>query len=129
VSDWVFNASALLEFLLQEPGADRVAAIVAGRAAVMSAVNHSEVVARLADYGAPPGEITINLGRLPIEIVAFDETLSFIAGTLRPSTRSFGLSLGDRACLALARRSGTPAVTADRAWASLDVGIPIEVVR
>lgn len=129
MSDWVLDASALLALLFREPGADRVAAMVASHTAAMSAVNHAEVVARLADSGTPPDEITINLALLPIQIVEFGEALSLIAGMLRPRTRAFGLSLGDRACLALAQRTGTTAITADRAWASLDVGIPIEVIR
>jgi PIN domain nuclease of toxin-antitoxin system len=50
-------------------------------------------------------------------------------GALRPATKALGLSLGDRACLALARRERLPILTADRSWAKLDLGIPIKVMR
>ena len=64
-------------------------------------------------------------------MVAFDDGLAFAAGLLLPLTRSAGPSLGDRACLALARRSGTKVLTADRAWSTIEagVGVRIEIIR
>ena len=64
-----------------------------------------------------------------LEVVPFDEDLARQTGALRPVTKSLGLSLGDRACLALAQRERLPIVTADKSWAKLDLGIAIKVVR
>ena len=64
-----------------------------------------------------------------MQIVPFDAELAYRAGMLRSATRPAGLSLGDRACLALAERLGLPALTADRAWGALQVGIPVDVIR
>jgi PIN domain nuclease of toxin-antitoxin system len=59
----------------------------------------------------------------------FDDALAYRAGLLRPATKAAGLSFGDRGCLALAQQLGVPALTADRGWARLSIGIPIRVIR
>jgi len=110
----VLDASALLALLLGEPGAEQVATSIPQ--AVMSAVNLSEVVAKLVEWGAPADGARENLGAMDMEIHAFDEDLAHMAGELRRSTRDRGLSLGDRACLALATQLGAVALTADRSW-------------
>lgn len=69
------------------------------------------------------------LGSHGITFADYDEDLALAASKLRPATRHKGLSLGDRACLALAIREGATAITTDRAWADLDVGCHIEVIR
>jgi PIN domain nuclease of toxin-antitoxin system len=61
--------------------------------------------------------------------VPFDEDLAYRAGLLRSVTRSAGLSLGDRACLALAEQLGQPALTADRAWGTVQISIQVDVIR
>jgi len=88
----------------------------------MSAVNLSEVVAKLVDHGMPADAVHAVLEALSIEIHSFDRDAGYAAGKLRRNTRAAGLSLGDRACLALAIHLGTTAVTADRAWGSLPEG-------
>jgi ribonuclease VapC len=124
----VLDASALLALLQDEPGADVVAAMLPGSA--MSAVNLSEVVAKLADHGVPPEQMRAALDGLPIEVHAFDREAAYIAGELRGATRSSGLSLGDRACLALAIRLEATAVTSDRAWTLLsDVPVRVAAIR
>ncbi len=130
MSDVVLDASALLALLNREPGADRVAeAIVSG--AVMSTVNLSEVIAKLADVGMPEVEIREAVEPLGIEFVSLGGEAAVAIGLLRPATRSAGLSLGDRACLALGQRLGLAVVTADREWDQLEVpGLgEIEVIR
>lgn len=97
--------------------------------ACISAVNLSEVVARLSDLGFAPDFVTDRLARLELNVRAFDDAQARRAGELRQATRHMGLSLGDRACLALAAELNRPAVTADKAWAKLDIGIPIELIR
>ncbi len=62
-------------------------------------------------------------------IVPFDQELASIAAGLESLTRPFGLSLGDRACLALGIRLSLPILTADQAWAKLDVGVKVELIR
>jgi ribonuclease VapC len=95
----------------------------------MSTVNLSEVVAKLIDVGVPDTSIRGTLGALGLATVEFDSELAYKAGLLRAATRRAGLSLGDRACLSLAEHLGLPALTADRAWASLGLGIPVRVIR
>lgn len=123
----VIDASALLALLNDEPGADVVAeALPQG---IISAVNLSEVVAKLCDAGMPEKAIHQALQPLGIEIVPFDEEQAYQAGLLRTSTQDFGISLGDRACLSLAKKLGIDALTADKAWAELSIGATIKVIR
>ena len=127
MSEAVLDASAVLALLNEEPGADVVAA-VAGHSLV-SAVNLSEVLAKMIDDGGTYAQAVETLEALPCSAVVFDEQLAKSAGRLRADTRRFGLSLGDRACLALAEATGLPALTADRIWARLDIGITIRLIR
>ena len=127
MSEVVLDASALLALLKEEPGHERVAEVVA-RAAV-GAVNLSEVAAKLADAGMPEGAVREALGGLALEIHDFDRELAFRTGMLRPLTRSTGLSLADRSCLALGRRLDLPVLTTDRAWKDLDLAVEVRLVR
>ena len=95
----------------------------------MSAVNLSEVVAKLTDLGYAADFVSERLTRLDLDVRPFDHAQAEQAGLLRPATRPLGLSLGDRACLALAAALKRTAVTADRAWAQLDIGVPVELIR
>lgn len=126
-STMVLDASALLALLQNEPGADAVAAVLPS--GVMSAVNLSEVVGKLVDHGMPADAIRNALDGLPIDVHAFDHAAAYEAGELRRSTRGAGISLGDRACLALAMRLGATALTADRAWASIAHTARVRVIR
>jgi PIN domain nuclease of toxin-antitoxin system len=127
VPDVVLDASALLALLGGESGAELVAAALPQ--ATISAVNLSEVVAKLAEAGMAEGAIRQALRGLGLEIVPFDEEQAYEAGLLRPSTKGIGLSLGDRGCLNLARRLNLPALTADRTWARLVPGARVRVIR
>jgi ribonuclease VapC len=123
----VLDSSALLAMLFFEPGCERVAEVVPR--SCMSTVNLAEVLGRLARDGRALDEALDQIERLGIVWIDFDRELAIGAAALLLPTMPSGLSLGDRACLALARLRNLPAVTADRAWAKLDLGIPIEVVR
>jgi PIN domain nuclease of toxin-antitoxin system len=94
-----------------------------------SAVNLSEVVTKAIDTGMTLEEARLVVAGLPCEIVPFDVEQAFLAAALRGATRSFGLSLGDRACLALGLNTGHPVVTADRVWDQCDVGVQVIRIR
>lgn len=129
MSSCVLDASALLALLQQEPGQAVVADLLHEPGACVSAVNLSEVVARLADKAWSPEEIRRRIGGLAFESVPFDAASAYSAGLLRPFTRQAGLSFGDRACLALAQRLGLPAVTADRSWTALQLPVTVQPIR
>ncbi len=125
----VLDASALLALLPQEPGADRVKAALDG--AAMAVVNLAEVVGHYARLGAALPGIEALLWPLPIRLVPVDAALSYEAGMLRRIALERGLSLGDRYRLALARREGVPALTAERRWPEVAAaaGVKVEVIR
>lgn len=127
MSSWVLDASALLALLNREPGSDRVMAALPD--AVMLSINFSEVVAKLTKEGREASEIRFYLDSLGLKIVDFNQSLAYRTGFLLPLTKTIGLSLGDRACLALAESLGIPALTSDRAWATLNLGIQVELIR
>lgn len=127
MSEVVLDASALLAVLKEEPGHERVAEVVSR--AAMGAVNLSEVAAKLADAGMPEEAVREALGGLALEVHDFDRELAFRAGMLRPATRPAGLSLADRACLALGHRLGLPVLTADQTWKDLDLAVEVRLVR
>jgi PIN domain nuclease of toxin-antitoxin system len=123
----VLDASALLAFLFREAGFERVAD--AADRSCLSTVNLCEVLGRFARDGHDPLDVLARIRETSIEIVPFDADQAALAAALVPALRSKGLSLGDRACLALAVSRGIPALTADRAWADLDVGVEVRVIR
>lgn len=125
--DAVLDASALLALVQGEPGASRVAACIPG--ATIGAVNLAEVVGKLADAGMPRDAIEQVLTSLALRVVPLDARGAYEIGLLRPATRAHGLSLGDRACLALGVATGLPVLTTDGAWSAVDVGAAVEVVR
>jgi len=124
----VLDASALLTLLHQEPGSNKVVQAIEDGAAI-STVNLSEVASKLNDLGAPEVVIQDAINALELTIVDFNAELAYKVGALRPQTRHIGLSLGDRACLALAQHLGLPALTTDRSWEALSLGITVQVIR
>lgn len=125
--DCVLDASALLALLNAEKGAEIAQDFLPD--AVISAVNLAEVVSRLTAIGMPEMDIRDTLTLLGLEVIPFNEEQAYQAGLLYPFGREYGLSLGDRACLALARSTAATAVTADRAWVELNLGIEIKSIR
>jgi PIN domain nuclease of toxin-antitoxin system len=97
--------------------------------ALVSTVNFSEAAAVLTEIGTWPSLVRDVISDLGFATVPFDLELAYLAGTLRLATRRAGLSFGDRACLALTRRRGSPALTADRAWKNLKVGVEIRLIH
>jgi ribonuclease VapC len=123
----VLDASAVLAAYFDEPGADAVFDIVAG--SLVSSVNYSEVLSKALDRGDVFDVALRKLLTMGFIVVAHDERLARRTGELRLLTRSLGLSIADRACLALAERERLPALTADRAWIALDLPVEIRVIR
>lgn len=123
----VLDASAILAHINNEPGSDRAEAHFGD--ALISAVNYSEIVAKLAERGASLGLIRAALSRYGLQIAAFTEELAELTGALRPATKAFGLSLGDRACLALGQLSGLPVLTADKSWKDLNLPVEVQLLR
>ena len=128
----MLDASALLAFMREETGADRVEAMI-GQGALVSAVNWAEVLARIVVSGGDPHEIVAMA--LPagaatrLELIPFDAAQARETARMMPYTRGLGLSLADRAALALAATRRLRVLTADRAWRSLRLPIKIEVIR
>ena len=116
----VLDASAVLAVLNGEPGEKKVIPLLAESA--ISAVNLTEVGAKLLEAGMDEANARIAVSVLGIgEVADFDEDLAWETAKLRPLTKQHGLSLGDRACLALAIKLNVPAVTADKQWSKLKI--------
>jgi PIN domain nuclease of toxin-antitoxin system len=121
------DASALLATVHREPGAEVVRQHLED--AVISAVNWAEVVQKALARGADVQQMRAYIDSLRVLIVPFDADAADAAARLWTETRRAGLSLADRCCLVLAGRLGIPALTTDRAWAQLTIGVDIRVIR
>jgi ribonuclease VapC len=122
----VLDASALLTVLRNEPGAERVAPHL-GRS-IMSAVNVAEVATILGRRGMSASSVLADVCKIVGEIRPFDMEQARLSAALDEKTRSLGLSVGGRACLALGVLTGLPVLTADGAWAKVGLNVTIEVV-
>ena len=125
----VLDTSAVMAWLQQEPGWEAVGRAFATENCRMSAVNLAELVAKSAERMRDHAEIAAMIAELPIEIVPSDKAQAFATGLLRAATRNLGLSLGDRACLALAKSINAVALTADKPWLELGIDARIECIR
>ncbi len=121
------DASALLAFLFREAGHELVAAHIDN--CCLSAVNFSEVIGRFVQDGHPAELALQRIAASKIEIVPFAGAEAALAASLLPLTKAAGLSLADRACLALALSRQIPALTADRAWLDVVVGVQVLTIR
>ena len=97
--------------------------------AVISAVNYAEVLTKISDRGIDSKPAKALLASLAIETINFDKVQAETVSQLRPQTRHLGLSLGDRACIALAITKDWPVLTADKAWAELSLSVEVQLVR
>lgn len=130
MSDPVLDASAVLALILKEPGAAEVGILPPN--ALLCAVNHAEVVSKLCERGLPDEKAVEVVHDLRMDVIPFDEDLATATAWLRSRTGRFGLSLGDRACLALGARRGAVVVTAERRWdaeVEAAAGVTIRRVR
>lgn len=112
----VFDSSAVLAAVFQEPGGDSVVATWADGENLISVVNYAEIVAKLNERGMSDAEVSTVMEGVPLSLVDFDQSTAHASGLLRAATKALGLSLGDRACIALAQSRCAKAVTADKEW-------------
>ena len=123
----VLDASALLAYLKDEPGADLVDGVL--RESVMSSVNWAEVVQKSIVAGVEVDGLLHDLEVLGLRIEPFTVEDGEMTGRLWQQTYQAGLSLGDRACLSLGLRLAVPVLTCDRVWGSLNQLVRIQVIR
>lgn len=126
----ILDAAAVVAFLNREPGHEAMTDALAAGAGICTA-NVAEVIGVLMRRGLTAEEATQALEDLPITIVDVDLDLALRAGVMEQATSRYGLSLGDRICLALAARERLPAMTTDRTWAHAApiVGVEVRLLR
>jgi PIN domain nuclease of toxin-antitoxin system len=127
MAEAVLDASAVLAFLRREPGEDVVRRVMPR--SLLCTVNLTEIVSKLIERGAATAAAFEIARSLPYRIVPYDEDLAYDAGALWAETRTTGLSLGDRACIALARRERLPALTTDQRWTRENLGVEVQAIR
>lgn len=124
----VLDASAIMALLFEERGAEKLTDEILG-GAVVSTVNLAEVQTKLVRMGHEPEKAWVDALLLETPPEPYTAEQAKIAGTLGHETQGFGLSLGDRSCLALAITLNAPVYTTEQIWRDLKVGVPIHVIR
>lgn len=125
---YVLDSSALMALFHEEPGNETVTQAIEDGAAI-STVNLAEVASKLNDLGTPQELVQTAINVLALTIVDFNAEFAYQVGLLRSLTKRAGLSLGDRACLALARHLNLPALTTDRIWEGILPDVTVQVIR
>lgn len=123
----VLDASALIALMRNEPGAALVLDVLPG--ACISAVNLGETLSKFVEYGKGHDETARQVERLRLPVIPFDAAQAEILASLWRPSRKSGLSLGDRACLALGLKLDCPVMTADRQWSECDLGVEVIQIR
>jgi ribonuclease VapC len=126
-AEFALDASAVMALLQAEKGHEFIAERMG--LSVISAVNYAEVVTALINTGTPYARAAHILNMVSLEVVPFDVNQAQQCGALRSITKPHGLSLGDRACLSLAQRFGLTAITTDKAWSDVAIGVEIQIPR
>lgn len=127
MAESVLDASAVLAVIQGEPGADMVMAALEDT--LISTVNYAEVISKLVERGATYEDADAAVQKIAVPVVDFDLALARRTGALRSATRSRGLSLADRACLALGERERVPVLTSDRRWEGALPNIEVRLIR
>lgn len=129
MSLYVLDASAVLAYLWRETGWERVEQVLLSESSLISVVNVTEVACKALERGIPEAKARPMIDNLGMNQHDFDREMAWTTARLRSSKRAWGLSLGDRACLSLAQSRECVALTADKSWLELDIGIQIECIR
>lgn len=124
----VLDSSALLAVSKGERGAEFVIELINSKDCMISSVNMAEVATRLLDLGLPAHELQRAVAQFGVDVIDFNQEQALACAALRPLTKSAGLSLGDRACLALAKLMDGIAVTADQAWQDVRISAGVKVL-
>lgn len=115
--------------MFEEDGSDKVAPILEEGRGVIGSSNYAELVTKLVDEKMPMEEILAVISSLELEFIPLDEQQARLTGELRSVSKSIGLSLGDRACLALGLAMDLPVMTADRVWMALAEKAQVQCIR
>ncbi|EIJ34800.1 type II toxin-antitoxin system VapC family toxin [Thiothrix nivea] len=129
MSKVILDTSALLAYLFEEEGSDKVAPILEEGRGVIGSANYAELVTKLVDENMPMEEILAVISSLELEFIPQDEQQARLTGELRSVSKSIGLSLGDRACLGLGLAMDLPMMTADRVWMALAEKVQLQCIR
>ncbi len=124
---YLLDSSAVLAVLFREQGFNEVASCL--NQAFISSVNYCEVISKVVSKNASPEESKFQIESIIENIIPFEKDLALKAGTLTSFTKQFGLSLGDRACIATALHYGYEIITSDRVWQQLSLPVKINVFR
>jgi ribonuclease VapC len=127
MAEAVLDASALIAFLRNEPGADKVADVL--NRSCISAVNLAETFGKMVEYGKELEAVAFQVERLRIPVIPFDGEQARIAASLWKQTRAVGMSLGDRVCLALALTTSLPAFATEDDWVTYNFGVQVVKIR
>ncbi len=129
MSKVVLDTSAILAYLFDETGAEQVEPILEANLGVISSVNYAELASKLVDKGMPLEVVISAIENLELTFVAQDQQQAQVNAELRPLSKAFGLSLGDRACLALGLVQNLPVMTADKVWRDVPSKVVAQVIR
>lgn len=124
----VMDSSSLLALTRGERGFETVQELIHREDCVISSVNMAEVGTKLIEYGLPPGELPRIVQQLQIDVIDFNTEQAILSAQMRPLTRAAGLSMGDRACLALTKLVAGIAVTTDQAWQDVRISADVQVL-
>ena len=127
----ILDSSVLLAVSKGEKGTDFAMELMESQDCVISSVNMAEVACKMLDFGLPQSQLKRAIGQFTIDVIDFNQEQALASAELRPLTKSAGLSLGDRACLGLAKLMNGTAVTADRPWLDVAeaVGVKVLLIR
>jgi len=125
----VFDASAILALLFDEPGTSTVEQLLSASPGIVSAVNYCEVLTKVAQVGFDPARVELLFAAMPITIVDANTEMARCAAALGESTKYAGLSLGDRFCIACASYYKGTAITADKNWRNVVAAPPVLLIR
>ena len=128
MAESVLDASAVLALIQNEPGAE-IVTVALQDDSLISAVNYAEVISKLVERGATCEQADAAVQKIAVPVADFDLALARRTGALRSATKSRGLSLADRACLALGEREQVPVLTSDRRWEGLLSDVQVRLIR